>query len=239
MGRIGARSPAEIAAVLRALEQAPHVHLTGAYTHFADADGDDPAYTREQLRRFREWTGLLPWGITRHCANSAAILRLMPEAAFDMVRMGISLYGAPPVPTQEEFRPAMRWTAVVTHVKEIAPGECVSYGCVFRAERPTRVATVACGYGDGYHRAATGKAQVLLHGRRVPVIGRICMDQMMIDVTEEPPVRPGDRVTLLGRDGAEVITADELALWAGTISYEVLLAATGRVDREWVDEDAL
>ena len=233
MGRIGARDEAEVRAVLAALADAPLVRLAGAYTHFADCDGDDPAYTRAQLERFRRLTAPLPAGLTLHCANSAAIHRLMPEAAFGTVRMGISLYGYPPVPTDLPLRPAMTWESEITHVKTVAPGDCVSYGCTWRAERPTRVATIACGYGDGYHRAASGKAEVIVRGRRVPVIGRICMDQMMADVTALPETRPGDRVLLMGQEGDSRITADDIARWAGTIPYEILLAGTGRVTRRW------
>ena len=239
MGRIGVRSGEEVRAVLSALDSCPHVSLTGAFTHFAVADELTPeadAYTAAQLRRFEELTALLPAGILRHCANSAAIHRLMPRAAFDMVRMGISLYGYPPVPTDLPLRPVMRWLAPVTHVKALAAGESVSYGRVWTAPRPSLVATIACGYGDGYHRAATGRARVLLRGHSVPVVGRICMDQMMADVTDVPGVRPGDMATLLGEDGDARITAEDLAAWAGTISYEVLLAATGRVDRVWLHE---
>ena len=236
MGRIGLRTPEEVRAVLARLEACGDaVRPEGAFTHFADADGNDLTFTREQLRRFRALTDLLPGGMLLHCANSAAIHRLMPEAAFGMVRMGISLYGCPPVPTDCPLRPAMRWTAPVTQVKRIEPGDTVSYGRTFTAPAPTLVATVACGYGDGYHRAAGGKAQALIRGRRVPVIGRICMDQLMLDVTGVPDAAPGDTVTLLGRDGDACITADELAGWAGTISYEILLAATGRVNRTWID----
>lgn len=238
MNRIGARNAGEVAAVLDALAVCPNVRLTGAFTHFADADGDDLSFTREQLGRFRALCALLPEGVTRHCANSAAIHRLMPEAAFDMVRMGISMYGYPPVETELPLKPFMTWRTRVTYVKTIQPGDAVSYGCTYRADRPVRVATIACGYGDGYHRACSGKAQVLVRGRRARVLGRICMDQMMADVTDIPGVMPGDVVTLMGRDGQETITAEEIASWAGTISYEVLLAATGRVDRTWLHEHA-
>ena len=234
MGRIGARDAEDVRAVLDALKAAPHVRLTGAFTHFADADGDDMDSAWAQLRRFEELLALLPDGLIRHCANSAAIHRMMPEAAFDMVRMGVSLYGFPPVETDCPLRPAMSWEAAVSHVKTVRPGDTVSYGRTWTAEKETRVATVTCGYGDGYHRAASGKARAILHGIRVPVIGRICMDQMMLDVTEIPDVRPGDRAVLMGSDGGETITADELASWAGTISYEILLSAQERVDREWI-----
>ena len=235
MGRIGARTEDEVRDVLSALEASPDVRLTGAFTHFADADGDDLTFTREQLARFCRLTALLPAGILRHCANSAAI-HVLPEAAMDMVRAGISMYGYPPVKTDMPLRPVMDWRAEVTYVKDIAPGDTVSYGRTYAADRPRRIATISCGYGDGYHRAASGRAQVLLHGRRAQVVGRICMDQMMADVTDIPGVAPGDMATLMGRDGDECITAEDVAAWAGTISYEILLAATGRVPRVWLHE---
>ncbi len=235
MGRIGVRTEEEVQAVLAALARCPQVRLTGAFTHFADADGEDLAYTRRQLERFEQLLALLPKGIIRHCANSAAIHRL-PEAAMDMVRAGISMYGCPPVETSLPLRPVMDWKTEVTFVKQVQAGDKISYGCTFTAPRPLRLATVACGYGDGYHRGASGRAQVLIHGKRVPVVGRICMDQMMVDVTGLDEVRPGDVVTLMGRDGAQEITAEELGSWSGTIGYEVLLAATDRVHRFWKDE---
>lgn len=235
MGRIGARTENEVCAVMDALAACPHVTLTGAFTHFADADGGDMAFTCQQLDKFRQLTALLPQDVLRHCANSAAIHR-MPEAAMDMVRAGISMYGYPPVPTDVPLEMVMTWRTRVTYVKDIQPGDSVSYGCTFTADRPMRVATLACGYGDGYHRAASGKAEVIIHGQRAKVLGCICMDQMMADITDIPDVTPGDLVTLMGRDGDACITAEELAGWAGTISYEVLLAATGRVSREWIHE---
>ena len=237
MGRIGVRSLEERNAVLDAIQNVKGVSLTGVFTHFADADGDDPAYTDLQLERFHQMTDDLPREVLRHCANSAAILRRMPECAFDMVRMGIILYGYPPVPTEADFRMCMEWKTRIMYVKTIAPGESVSYGCTWHADRETRVATVGCGCGDGYHRAASGKAQALVHGVRVPVIGRICMDQMMLDVTEVPDVQEGDPVTLMGHDGEECISAEDIARWAGTISYEVLLAVTGRVKHSFTDDE--
>ena len=235
MSRIGARNEADVQAVLEAMAECPHVRLNGVFTHFADADGDDMAFTHQQLERFKQLIAPLPEGILRHCANSAAIHRL-PEAAMDMARAGISMYGYPPVETDMPLEPFMDWRTRVTYVKEIAPGDTVSYGRTFTADKPMRVATMACGYGDGYHRAASGKAEVIIRGKRAKVLGRICMDQMMADVTDIPGVVPGDVVTLMGRDGNERITAEDIAAWAGTISYEVLLAATGRVPREWIHE---
>ena len=234
MGRIGVRTEEDVQAVLEALKVCPDVVLGGAFTHFADADGESDDYTRMQLDRFRALAALLPQGIIRHCANSAAIHRY-PEAAMDMVRLGISMYGYPPVQTECPMQPVMEWRTAVTHVKTVQPGDKISYGCTFTAEQPLTVATIACGYGDGYHRFASGKAEVLIHGQRCPIIGRICMDQMMADVSAVDGVRPGDEVILIGCSGGESITADDLGAWCGTISYEVLLAATERVHRKWIN----
>ena len=233
MGRIGIRTEKEKEQVMKTLQECPHVKLSGAYTHFADADGgeDGERYTEQQFRRFLELTDGLPEDVIRHCCNSAAIHR-HPEMHLDMVRAGISLYGYPPVKTDMSLEPCMTWTATVSYVKELAPGSYVSYGRTWQANRTIRAATVTCGYGDGYHRSASGKACVLIHGKRAAVIGRICMDQMVADVTDIPDVKPGDEVILIGREGHEQITAEDLAKWSGTISYEILLSVGSRVKKE-------
>jgi len=230
MGRIGVRTEEEMRAVLEEIRLSPHVRLTGAFTHLADADGDSADYSLAQIAKFDVLRAFLPQGMICHAAASAAAVRY-PQARYQMVRQGISLYGCPPVPMDIPLSPALSWHTEIAYVKTIAPGECVSYGCTFRAERETRVATLPVGYGDGYHRALSGKAQVLIGGRRCPVIGRVCMDQIMADVTDLPPgdCQIGAPVVLLGRQGNEEIPAEELAAWAGTISYEMLLAATARV----------
>lgn len=235
MGRIGVRTEEEVQEVISAVTACPHTELTGVFTHFADADGDTDEYTIMQLERFHRLTTSLPKSIIRHCANSAAIHR-HPDAVFDMVRVGISMYGYPPVNTSLPIRPVMDWRTAVTYVKTIHPGEKVSYGCTFTADSEMKIATVACGYGDGYHRCASGKAEVIIHGVRCRVIGRICMDQMMVDATGVEAVYPGDEAILIGKGGNEVITAEELGSWSNTISYEVLLAATERVHRRWIHD---
>lgn len=237
MGRIGVRTEDEVREMMAALQECPMVEMTGVFTHFADADGDEETYTRAQLERFNQLTALLPANIIRHCANSAAIHRY-PEAAMDMVRAGISMYGYPPVKTELPLKPVMDWKTAVTYVKTIAPGDKISYGCTFAADRQMMLATVACGYGDGYHRCATGQAEVIIQGVRCPVVGRICMDQMMVDVSALEEVVPGDEVVLIGTDESAVITAEDLGQWSGTISYEVLLAATERVHRRWINDCA-
>lgn len=230
MGRIGVRTEEEVRAVLAALKECPHVALTGVFTHFANADGDDDAYSMRQLEVFNRLRSLLPEGLMVHAAASAAGLRF-PQARFQMVRQGISLYGCPPLPDSPKLLPALSWHTEVVYVKTLPAGACVSYGCTYTAARETRVATLPVGYGDGYHRALSGKAQVLIGGVRCPVVGRVCMDQIMADVSRVPPEKCGlgAPAVLLGKQGGEEITADEMASWAGTISYEMLLAATARV----------
>lgn len=235
MGRIGVRTEVEVEQMLTAFSQCPAVHLNGVFTHFADADGASDEYTKMQIERFKQLTAMFPEGVIRHCANSAAIQRY-PEAAFDMVRAGISMYGYPPVPTEATLRPIMDWRTAVTYVKTICRGDKVSYGCTFTAQGPMKLATVACGYGDGYHRSASGRADVIIRGVRCPVVGRVCMDQMMVDVSALADVEPGDEAVLIGQSETAAITAEDLAAWCGTISYEVLLAATDRVHRRWIND---
>ncbi len=232
MGRIGVRTEEEAQAVLKALQASPQVKLTGTYTHFADADGSEAEFTMQQLSAFERITGILPKGILRHSANSAATLRY-PKTHFDMVRPGIALYGCPPVKTDVPFRPAQRWVTEVIHVKEIGPGDTVSYGRTFTAEKQMRVATLPVGYGDGYHRMLSNRGKVLIGGEYAKILGRVCMDQTMVDVTEIPAAVPGAEAVLLGRQGQNEITADQMGDWAGTISYEVLLAPTLRVIRRY------
>lgn len=232
MGRIGVRTEQERNAVLETLQQCPRVKITGAFTHFADADGNESGmeYTREQYEYFLRLTEGLPEGILRHCCNSAAIHRF-PEMSMDMVRAGISLYGYPPVSSPVPLRPAMSWVARISYVKDLETGDFVSYGRTFRADRPLRAATITCGYGDGYFRTAGKDGYVLIHGKRAKIIGRVCMDQMMADVTDIDDVSAGDEAVLIGRAGNEQITAEDLAAWAGTISYEILLSVGSRVER--------
>ena len=232
MGRIGVRDPGERDRVVSAIGQDGSVRMTGVFTHFADADGGEEGirYTRKQYSRFLELTAPLPKGIMRHCCNSAAIHRF-PEMALDMVRAGISLYGYPPVPTALDLKPCMSWKASVSFVKELPAGACVSYGRTYRSGAAVRVATVTCGYGDGYHRAAGPGGFVLIRGKKAKIIGRVCMDQLMADVTGIDGVSEGDEAVLIGKDGDETVTAEDIARWAGTISYEILLSSGPRVEK--------
>lgn len=234
MNRIGVRTQEEAKALTRQIDSLPGVELTGCFTHMATADEEDQTGTLTQIERFETLCAAIaqvhPGRILRHAANTAALFRY-PQAHADMVRGGIALYGYPPAPGMEGLRPAMRWTARAVYVKTIEPGERVSYGGLFTAQRPTRVMTVPVGYADGYRRALTGRGCVLVRGSRAPILGRVCMDQIMVDVTEIPGAREGDEVVLLGTQGEDQISAEEMAGWLDTISYEVLCSPSGRVPR--------
>ena len=240
MGRIGVRTREELLSVLDEIAACPRVRLTGAFTHFADADGESDEYSQRQLQRFEAFRALLPPDILFHAAASAAGIKY-PQARYQMVRQGISLYGCAPVKGAPLVRPALSWHTEIAYIKTVPAGECISYGCTFQTERETRVATIPVGYGDGYHRALSGKAFLLIGGHRCPVIGRVCMDLIMADVTDVPEKDCflGAPVVLLGRQGSEEISADELASWAGTISYEMLLAATARVPITYINNEAI
>ncbi len=239
MNRIGLRTEAEAASLAEALKQASHVEVTGIYTHFASADepqqdGTLNHFCQEQLGRFRTLRQYFDSSIPAHVANSAMSL-LSPEAYFSMIREGISLYGYPPVHTQLTFTPALSWKTEIVHIKHISKGETIGYGRSFTAPEDMKIATVAVGYGDGYHRAISNQGQMLVNGHRVPIVGRICMDQTMIDITHLPSVSIGDEVVLIGEQNNQTITAQEVANWADTISYEVLLGITARVPRLYLN----
>ncbi len=241
MNRIGFTDEADFARALRLLkENCPNLVLGGLFTHFAVSEREDASFTLLQAQRFRRFAETArSFGFTPllHAANSAAALHL-PETQLDMVRGGIAMYGCHPaghaVPGVD-LRPVMNWRTVVTHVKTIGANEGVSYGLRFVAPREMRVGTLAVGYGDGYKRCLSGKADVLVRGKRARQIGTICMDQMMIDLSDIPDASVGDEAMLLGSQGNEAITADELADKAGTISYEILLSISERVPRVYTD----
>lgn len=221
----------------------PGLHPEGIFTHFAVSDGgvDGDAFTMRQFGCFKELIEALQReGITfelRHCANSAAIFDY-PLSHFDMVRAGIVIYGLYPsadLRHRPDLRPVLSLRSVVSHVKTLKAGATVSYGRDFTADREMTVATIPVGYADGYpRRLSPGGAQVLIHGRRCPILGRICMDQLMADVSALDSVKIGDVVTLIGRDGEEEILADELAACEGTINYEVVCGFSKRVPRVYL-----
>ena len=237
MNRIGVRTQQEAMALTALIDSLPGIELTGCFTHMATADEDEREDTLRQIARFESLceavASVHPGRITRHAANTASIFRY-PQAHFDMVRGGIALYGYPPMAGVQGLMPAMRWVARAVYVKEIMPGDRVSYGGLFEAKRPTKVMTVPVGYADGYRRGLTGKGCVLVRGQRAPILGRVCMDQIMVDVTGIKGAQAGDEVVLLGAQGGDMIDADEMAAWLGTISYEVICSPSKRVPRVYV-----
>jgi alanine racemase len=233
MTRHGLR-PDELVAVAERARTLPGVRVEGLFTHFATADEVDQGFTRAQFDLLRETARRVPWIPDRHCAASASVLT-DGELALETVRTGISMYGYRPAPgcgASAELAPVMSLRSRVARVVEVEAGTSVGYGRTWTAARPSRVALVMCGYADGYRRGFGNRAHALVHGRRVPVVGRVSMDMSVVDVTPlGADVRVGDVVTLLGRDGGERIDADELAGLADTISYEILAGVTARVPR--------
>lgn len=236
MGRLGLL-PHEVVPFFQEVRRLPGLEIEGIFTHMASADEADLSYTWEQLRRFNEVLdalrsqGLLPRKI--HAANSASLLRV-PESRYNLVRLGIAMYGLSPsadAPCPPDFRPALTFKCQVAQVKELPAGSYISYGRTFCTERPSRIAVIPVGYADGFRRGPNHWGEVLVRGRRAPIVGRVCMDQTMIDVTDIPGVRPGDEVVLIGAQGEERITVEEVARRLGTINYEVVSEILARVPR--------
>ena len=227
--------------LLERASECRHCVVEGIYSHFAnaDADADDLGSARLQLSRFLD---VLQWydkhDVTpplRHMANSGAILQF-PESHLDMVRPGILLYGVYPsteVRRTIAVRPAMTWKSGIVYFKVVRPGHPVSYGSTWQSDHPVRVVTIPVGYGDGYFRALSNVAQVIIRGKKYPVVGRVCMDQIMVNL-EWDSAYNGDEVVLLGEGGREIITCEDLAEWAGTIPYEILTNINTRVPRVYV-----
>ena len=229
MGRLGTRDAAEATAVADAVRAAPGLRLAGAMTHFATAD-DDPAFVAEQLARFLPWADAQ--GTLRHAANSAAALG-EPAARLDMIRCGIAIYGMDPFhidPAEHGLEPAMELLSYVAEVKPARKGESVGYGRRFVAQRDTWIGTIPIGYGDGYRRGLTGRGDVLVGGKRVPLAGTVSMDNITVDLGDEP-VERGTEAVLIGARGDERILAEDLARALVTINYEVTCGITQRVPR--------
>lgn len=260
MNRIGFKN-SELPEILR-IAALPNIYIEGIYTHLAAADQSDLTFAKEQLCLFQElYESLQAAGVhipLRHAANSAAILQL-PEAHLEIVRPGISLYGlssssrtegiigftsdhtkrliafSPSFEAKESIglEPVMSWKAGISQVRTITAGETVSYGRTFQAAYPTIVATIPLGYADGLRRGLSNRGEVIVHGKRATIIGRVCMDQTMLEVSGISGVAAGDVVTILGRDGSEEIDAAEMASWLDTISYEVICGISKRVFRKY------
>ncbi|MFL5313338.1 MAG: alanine racemase [Myxococcales bacterium] len=236
MGRIGAL-PQDMPALIAHLRGRTEVRITGLCSHFANADLRDPTATRLAMELFVEGRRALldagqPLQLS-HLANSAATLDL-PSSHHDMVRPGLMLYGAVPAPRfagLADLKPAMTWATGISHLKHVPAGTPISYGHRWTTRRDSVIATVPVGYADGYRRSLTNKAEVLLGGRRVRQVGTVCMDMMMIDATDVPAARLGDEVVLLGEQGGERITAQDLADLCDTIPYELFCAVGSRVPR--------
>ena len=219
-----------------------NVEVEGIYSHFANADAPDLTHARLQLERFQEVLHFyevhsLPMPI-RHIANSAAILQL-PESHLDMVRPGIMLYGVYPtagVPHTVDIQAGLAWKSRVVYFKVVRAGHPVSYGSTWQSEHPVRVVTVPVGYGDGYFRSLSNRAQVIIRGRKYPQVGRVCMDQMMVNIESDSAFN-GDEVILIGETADGAITAQDLADWAGTIPYEILTNINTRVPRVYITEE--
>lgn len=236
MGRVGVH-PAEAAAVARAIGHLPGLEFKGVMTHFAAADARDKSHAKGQLRRFlaavEEMKGVGIAPPLRHAANSAAVLDL-PEAHLDMVRPGIILYGYPPsrpLSHPSSWEPAMVFKTCIAQIKKVPKDGTVSYGCTFTASRDTLVATLPVGYADGYNRLLSNRGGVLIRGVRAPVIGQVCMDMIMVDVTDLGGVQEGEEAVLIGTQGSELLWADQWAEDLRTIPYEVLCNIGKRVPR--------
>ena len=233
MGRMGVLE-GELPRVVEMIRSAPRLHIEAIYTHFANASDPNDPFTQKQIETFeRMLKELRAAGVespTHHTANSAATMRGLVSPG-DFVRVGISLYGGEPLDVGSSgLDPVMRWRTEIARLKELPPGYAVGYGTTFRTSRPSRIATLPVGYADGYSRLLSNNAEVLVRGRRVPVVGRVSMDLVTIDVTSVD-ARFGDEVVLLGTQGDERITAEELAARIGTISYEVFCRISRRVPR--------
>ncbi len=238
MGRIGFVPGEEDIDVIAAISKLPGIVLEGMFTHFSKADETDKTYTKEQADKYAQMVELLRKRNIeipiKHCCNSAGIMDF-DDYRYEMVRAGIITYGL--WPSDEvckeniSLMPAMEWKAHVVHVKEVPAGTSISYGGTFISEKPMKIATVSVGYADGYPRSLSNKGKVLIHGMEAPILGRVCMDQMMVDVTHIPDVKIEDVVTLIGRDKDAVLTVEQVAGWSGRFNYEFVCDISTRVGR--------
>lgn len=236
MGRIGPLA-LEIDSWLPELQKLKALRLEGLFSHFSQAESVHGNYTQRQLETFRHVVqrlrdeGHRPFLI--HLANSAAVITL-PAAHFTMVRPGLMLYGVYPSPKMEDrvaLRPVLSWKTRILQLKKVPEGSSISYGQTFVTQKESLIAILPVGYADGYPRLLSNRAAVLVRGKRAPIVGRVCMDLTMVDVTDIGEVQQGDDVVLLGKQGEEAISADEMARWADTISYEILTSIGPRVPR--------
>ncbi|MDW7650747.1 MAG: alanine racemase [Bacillota bacterium] len=243
MGRVGCFPCEEADDFIMYVAGLPGLHVTGLYTHFASADHSDKGYAKWQfgrymqlVRRLEERGMRIP---VKHAANSAAAIS-MPETHLDLVRVGISLYGLYPSDevSRDEIclRPAMSLKAQIIYVKDVPAGTSISYGSTYVAAEPSRIGTLPLGYGDGYRRGLSNRGQVLVRGQRVPVVGRVCMDQTLVNISGVEGAAAGDEVVLFGRQDHALLPVDEVARWLDTINYEVVTSISRRVPRIYLKE---
>lgn len=243
MSRIGISPDDAGLGFIRQVMELPGLEIEGIFTHFARADETDKSSAMGQFVRFGAFTERIRAELSldiplKHCANSAAIMEL-PETRMDLVRAGIALYGLWPSEEMDRsrisLRPLFRLYSHIVYVKTVPAGTPVSYGGTYVTKKKQRIATIPVGYGDGYPRGLSGKGDVLIRGRRAPVLGRVCMDQFMVDVTDIPEAKEGDLVTLIGRDGKEEITMEELGDISGRFNYELACDLGSRIPRVYMN----
>lgn len=240
MSRIGFQPTWQDAQICGKIAQLAGLVPEGLFSHFATADSADLSRARQQAERFEEFDAMLKaLGVTipiRHLNNSAGLMNF--ERQYEMVRCGIITYGLYPSgevdPKLLELKPALQWFSRVSHINTLPAGREISYGGTYVTTGPTRVATIPVGYADGYRRSLSGKFHVLIRGRKAPILGRVCMDQLMVDVTAIPDAARGDTVTLVGTDGAEHISVEQIAAEAGSFNYEFVCGISRRVPRMYI-----
>ena len=244
MGRIGFEPDEESADICKMISKLPNLKIEGLFSHFATADCADRSRAYDQAALFDRFNRLLEdRGVhipIRHMDNSAGLINFCHH--YDMVRAGIALYGMYPSSETDAdalaVRPALEWVSRIAYIKQLPAGRPISYGGTYVTTAPTRVATIPVGYADGYHRSLSGKFHVLIHGQKAPILGRICMDQLMVDVTHIPDAAIEDPVTLVGRNGNECITMEEIAEAAGSFNYEFVCGIGRRVPRVYYQNSA-
>ena len=228
----------ELVALAESMRGLPAIEVEGLYTHFAAAEEGDQTFTRAQHDALVAASRLLSWIPMRHCSASASLL-LTPDLRMDAVRAGLAVYGYHPAPEQDggiDLRPAMALKSRIARIIDVPPGGTVGYGRTWQAERPSKIALIMCGYADGYVRALSNRASVLIRGQRAPIAGRVAMDMCMADVTDIDGVAVNDEAVIMGTQGPERIDADELGTLAGTISWEILAGVSARVPRLYLQQ---
>ena len=239
MHRLGVRPGDELEELLNVVLKSKNLRLKGVFTHFASSDSKDKTYTFLQAENFKKAVDQIKekgLSFITHCSNSGGILAY-PDLSFDMVRAGIILYGYYPsneVEKSVKVNPVLSFETAIIAIKKVYKGEKISYGGTFTAEKDMLIAVLPVGYGDGYKRLGSNSGFVLINGKKSNILGRICMDMTMVDVTDMD-ASVGDKVALIGEQGEEKITCDDVALWCQTISYEIPLSITNRVNKEYVE----